>query len=68
MPENNPMDRMDSAASSDAGTNLLSSVLSDVPASDPLANEGEMAAMLVLRSSNDTPNDDATPPTAANAY
>ena len=68
MPVNSPMSRMASPADSDAGTRRLSNVLSDVPASDPPANDGEIAAMVVLRSSNETPSVDATPPTAERAY
>ena len=68
MPVNSPMSRMATAASSDEGIRRLSIVLRDVPASDPLANDGEMAAMVVFRSSNETPSADATPPTEARAY
>ena len=68
MPENNPSCRMAFAASSESGTSLDNIAFSDVPASEPPANEGEIAAMVVLRSVNETPKVEATPPTAANAY
>ena len=68
MPENNPIERIASAAPFDAGTIRESIDFRDVPASVPLANDGEIAAMVVFKSSNDTPTVDATPPAAANAY
>jgi hypothetical protein len=42
-------------------------VLKLVPASEPLANSGDIAAMVVVKSSNSTPAVAATPPPWARA-